>query len=886
MKKNLRNITFLSLLFFSFTTLAQTPVSGIRGTIKSDDGTILSFATIFVKQTGTGVAANAEGQYEITGTPRQYDLVFQHLGYKTVVRTVMVEAGKFITLDVSLTPQEFMLKEVVVGGDGEDPAYTIMRKAIAKANYHRNQLDNYAARVYMKGAGKLKDYPWLAKRQLQKAGVEKGRVYISESVSEIKFTRPNKFEEKVISIRSDGKDGNTSPNQFINASFYEPVIAEIVSPLSPKAFSYYKFEYIGSYTDRDYTVSKIKIIPRSKGDNVIDGVISIVEDWWSIHSLDIHTQKLGIDVNMKSVYAPIEEKAWLPVSHQFKIDGKVFGFEFEFKYLATISDYKIKLNPALYVEPKKMEVIDEKIEKQVAKTIQQKNASQPKSKTSPDQSKLQERLASGEEITRKELKSLMKEYEKEEQKKQKEPEVMYETTFKIDSGAYKKDSTYWNALRPIPLTQEEVKGYQKSDSMAVIERKKEVGDTVKTSKHKGFQITDLILGDSYKVGKHSNFKIHFPMPGFNTVEGWNFVYKVSFGTIRQDSAKTRITITPAFRYAFAREVGSGYLRINIRNKKHQFVADGGRYIKQYNGDQPILPIVNDFTTLFMEKNLMKIYERRYIDLKYTRRISDYVSVSVDGSWSQRHELQNNTNWKLIDWKNVDGYTQNRPVNEELGNTGFPDHEAFVGHANVTLRPWLKFKKRNDRRQEIENSSPTFMIDYRSGIPALGGDVDFKQVELGIRHQFKVGVRGTFDYLLRAGTFLTREQMYFMDYKHFLGNKTPFSTSDPVGSFRLLDYYQYSTDADGAYFAGSAHYQFRKFLATRFPFIRMMGIRENVFVNYLATPASKNYTELGYSINGILRIFRLEAAASFLDGKFLDYGFRIGIATNIVVNFND
>jgi hypothetical protein len=67
---------------------------------------------------------------------------------------------------------------------------------------------------------------------------------------------------------------------------------------------------------------------------------------------------------------------------------------------------------------------------------------------------------------------------------------------------------------------------------------------------------------------------------------------------------------------------------------------------------------------------------------------------------------------------------------------------------------------------------------------------------------------------------------------------------------------------------------------------MMGIRENVFVNYLGTPASKNYTELGYSINGILRIFRLEAATSFIDGKFYDYGFRVGIATNIVVNFND
>ena len=103
--------------------------------------------------------------------------------------------------------------------------------------------------------------------------------------------------------------------------------------------------------------------------------------------------------------------------------------------------------------------------------------------------------------------------------------------------------------------------------MAVVAKKKEEGDTLKASKHKGFQPWDLLIGDTYKIGEHSNFKIHFPMPGFNTVEGWNFVYKVSYGTILQDTNKTRIRITPAFRYAFSRKVASGYLNFSLRNKK-------------------------------------------------------------------------------------------------------------------------------------------------------------------------------------------------------------------------------------------------------------------------------------------------------------------------------
>jgi hypothetical protein len=208
----------------------------------------------------------------------------------------------------------------------------------------------------------------------------------------------------------------------------------------------------------------------------------------------------------------------------------------------------------------------------------------------------------------------------------------------------------------------------------------------------------------------------------------------------------------------------------------------------------------------------------------------------------------------------------------------------VGTLNFTARPWLKYAIRNGRRHELQNSSPTFSIDYRKGFDNIfDGDVAFDQLEIGIKHRLKVGVRGYADFYLRAGTFLSTGNMYFMDYKHFLGNQTPFITNDPVGSFRLLDYYRYST-AD-KYFSGNFHYQFRKFLVTNIPLVRMAGIHENIFINYLATPTSQNYTEVGYTIDGILRIFRLEGAAAFQDGKYLDYGFRIGITSNFM-SFGD
>lgn len=141
-----------------------------------------------------------------------------------------------------------------------------------------------------------------------------------------------------------------------------------------------------------------------------------------------------------------------------------------------------------------------------------------------------------------------------------------------------------------------------------------------------------------------------------------------------------------------------------------------------------------------------------------------------------------------------------------------------------------------------------------------------------------------DVNLQAGKFFNAENLSLMDYKHFQGNRTWFVTADPVGTYRLMDYYANSTSRE--YFSANTHYHFRKFLVTRIPKIRLVGITENIFVNYLASPTSRNYTEVGYGIDGILRIFRLEAAVAFQDTQYLNYGFRVGIASSIAINFND
>jgi hypothetical protein len=185
---------------------------GIKGTIKGDDGNALAFASVFVKQTAAGAATDLDGRFELLLPPGQYDILFQYLGYETQQRRIEI-GNDLVEVNITLKTQVIVLQNVVIKAGKEDPAYTIMRKAISKAKYHTQQLDGYTARVYIKGKGQLNDYPWFAKKALEKEGITKDRLFISESVSDVKYTRPNKFEEKVIAVYTKGNNRDTSPKR-------------------------------------------------------------------------------------------------------------------------------------------------------------------------------------------------------------------------------------------------------------------------------------------------------------------------------------------------------------------------------------------------------------------------------------------------------------------------------------------------------------------------------------------------------------------------------------------------------------------------------------------------------------------------------------------------
>jgi hypothetical protein len=170
------------LLIYSLSGISQ----GIKGTIKNEKGEPVEYASIYIKELSKGTISGINGDFEISLLPGSYTVFFHSLGFNTEKREVFV-AQSFLDLDITLITRHYEIKEVVVKNKSEDPAYPIMRKAIALAQYHLNQISHYKANLYLKGAATVVKMPKLLSNHTnmnvngQTIKIKNGDVFVMES---------------------------------------------------------------------------------------------------------------------------------------------------------------------------------------------------------------------------------------------------------------------------------------------------------------------------------------------------------------------------------------------------------------------------------------------------------------------------------------------------------------------------------------------------------------------------------------------------------------------------------------------------------------------------------------------------------------------------------
>ncbi|WP_034921105.1 DUF5686 and carboxypeptidase regulatory-like domain-containing protein [Gillisia sp. CAL575] len=811
MNGSLKFLLFLS-LFCQF-TFAQ-----VSGTVRDNNEIPLPYVNIYTEDGTQGTTTNEDGDFELRiSKTGEYELVFQFLGYQTLKKKIIVEKFPF-QLDVQLTSETTNLDEVTINSK-DNPADRIIRNAITSRKENLEKLEQYTANYYSRGLWRIKNAPEkILGQELGDLGggldsTRSGIIYLSETISEITFSAPDNFKEKIIASKVSGNDNGFSLNSAEESdfSFYNNTIninAEIVSPIADYAFNYYNYKLEGVFYDNEgHLINKILVAPKRPKDRVFSGFIYIVEDTWQIFGTELKTTGQAIQV------APIEEltftqnfkyseenKFWIKISQAVDFSFSMFGIGGDGRFTAVYSNYNF--------EP------------------------------------------------------------------QFENRTFTREVLSFADQANKKDSLYWNKIRPVPLTTEELTDYVKKDSIQVLKSSKKYLDSVDTAQNK-FSISSLLFGYSYGNSyKKQRFSISSPLFGthYNTVQGFNTSVDVSFRKNQDDNFGEYWRVYSEMNYGFSDDcfrVKAGFQKKFNNFSKPILNLEAGVETAQINPTLPISERINDITSLFFERNYLKLYEKKFAEISYQQELFNGFSLFSDVSYQQRNALFNTSD---NSWVNQDEivYTSNNPLQpENFGTAPFEDHHIFKLNVSGRIDFAQKYLSYPDSKVNVaSNKFPTLWLTYEKGFGSDISEYNFDQVRAALTQTVKLGNKGNFGYTLKGGAFLKDNEIAYLDYQHFNGNQTRIGSGSYLNKFNLLPYYELSTKNN--YLEMHAEQDFQGWILGKLPLINKLNYNLILGAHALSIENNKPYTEFSVGIDnlgfGKYRLLRLDYVVSNYQGK--------------------
>jgi len=801
----------------------------ISGKVTDDKGNPLPFATLYISGTTKGTTTNIEGQYIFELPAGNYELIFQYVGYQKSTYQVDI-SDRSVKLDVVLKRESFQLKEVVINAKKGDPAYEVIRNAIKKRKYHKEEVQAYKCYVYIKGMQTLTEKP--DKLLGYTIPVDTGIVYLSESISELSVEQPDKIKEVMISSKVSGNIATFSYNQGSQmlVSFYDNLVKvnglserSFVSPISTNALLFYDYTMEGVNTENDLIINKIRVIPKRKNDPTFEGFIYIIEDTWRIHSLDLtltkdHQIEFMNRMTLHQVYAPVQNDIWMMISQKFNYELNAFGFKGEGNFIGVHSDY--------IIQPKEKAFSNDSLDTSVIKT-----------------SLFPKKYFTNEILT-------------------------------IEDGSNKKDTVYWNAIRPIPLTAIEKADYHNNDSLKTIYESKAYKDSVDNKLNKISISNILYSGFTYQKSfeeKYYSFDPLIQNIQYNTVEGW--VVDISPTYTKLENSVLKYRLSPNLRYGFSSEKFYAKIRgdifFNPKNFSKAYI-DFGRFVSQMNEGNTIKPAINTFETLMRSNNYAKLSEKSYFKFLYQSEINSGIFFRTSLEYAQKLQLNNTDNLTLFGDNDL---TSNQPINTELTNTSFDTYKSLIYFLKLRFDIKRKYATRPDGKILFESSYPRFEFYYRKAIPTFGGNADYDYVEGLVAGDIPLGLVGQGEYAASVGGFISKKNVPFPEYQHFNTDEALVSNFS-LHRFQLLDYYKFSSTSRFVKFNYRHH--FNGFLINKIPFFRKSKVQTVASLSYLNTTALGNYFEYGIGLEHILKVLRVDYYASNIDGKFYRHGIRIGI----------
>lgn len=800
----------LFLFLFAFVTQSQ-----IKGVVKDVEGKTLPFVNIFEEDTYNSTTSNDQGRFELSiKTPGKHIILFQYLGYKTAKRVVDVSNAP-IEIEVILVEENISLNEVIVDR-GINPADEIIRNAIKNKKANTEKSSRYTADFYSRGIFRVKNLPKTILGQKLDFfdeiidSTRSGILYLSETVSKVTFQKPDKLKEVIVASKVSGNDNGFSFNNAADANFdfYDNYLPFDVNVVSPIADN--AFNYYKYTFEGSFFTEKNQ----------------------QVNKIKVLPRRATEPVMSGYIYIVDDSYAI------YAVDVTFTGKQIQNPALNTMSlTQNFSYNNTTKIWTKNTQTIDF------------------------DAGMFGINMSGGFTYVFSNF-----EFPQEFQKRTFTAEVV-----RFEENANKKEDSFWNTIRPVPLTLEESTDYVKKDALQEKKKSAVYLDSIDNKRNK-FKVVDILTGYTYS-NSFKKWKVSYDGPlmntSFNTVQGFTTSVGLSF-TKRNEEKRTYYQFGSNVAYGFSDEAfrPTGYFSAGLDNKTKTYLSVyGGNAAAQFNPEEPISKIINTVSTLLFKNNFIKLYEKNYIATSLSRELFNGLNMSLGLEYSERKPLYNTTDYTLL--KSDDLYTSNNPlVPYDFSTPVIEKHNL----ARLTIGARIKFGQqyitRPDGKYNLGNDKyPTLSLGYEKGLMSNKSNYNFDKIAARVTQDLTLGNKGILSVNVKAGKFFNADGISFVDFKHFNGNQTHVSLTNTNNAFNLLPYYSASTN--DSYFETHLEHNDKGYIMNKIPLLNKLQSKLMLGFKNLAIPERSPYQEYSVGLSnlgfGKFHILRVDYIRSYQNG---------------------
>jgi hypothetical protein len=725
--------------------------------------------------------------------------------------------------------------------------------AINTAGLHSSDVNKLIFTVHSIEKARFSKFIGIGKKRLQNIeGIKEGQWYGNETISKVYLGNLSQMIHEINYFKPYRKKNGT-PSLFFWPDFYQDFLGtQCISPLNYDGFYYYNYSFLSDTLVDNQVCKQFLIQPKFKTDRLFQGKLTLSQDGWIVRwEGEVLSDDILYLIDLKNVYF---NGKWIPKQSNILVKGGLLGIEGEFilnqNIIGPVENWNMPTQTFSLPTSKKERLNISEI------TFDEVFVSQ-----------LIRNLHLG----------LIRKWK------------LRPTADKISI-----DSVVNNYLDMMPEKSELIDDIRES----TVETSVASFDALRKSP---FNLSQLIFSKSFFFGQRKKdfypFEIYYKSPvfdsNFNTAEG--FVVNSAVVLRRRWAPYKFLELESLGRRSFGLNRNTGYLKLRYKTDSFDIQLANGDYISQFNPENTISPEMNSLATLLLKNNQMKIFRKEFWSLALINRFSSrfYLKALIESS--RQSQMDNITGYYWVNYMNRT-FNSNNPTNVENRKEGFDTHNSFVTQVQLAFRPFLSYSYNNNLRVFDWGSSPLIIFKYRAGWPdVFKSNINFQLTELSYIQNISLSPWVKTGFILNAGTFIGNKPIYFQDFKHFNGGLNLVQTGDMLATHRLVGYYQnltsganqrlnvnhYSYSTAGNYVEALSQFQFTNLWLKPLLGFKKAYVKELLIANaYYINNQNLFYNEIGYGLDGVMKVLRLEAIANFNNGQFNYVGLRININSRI------